>query len=122
MSGPALLAAAMILDAVLGEPRWLWSRLPHPAVMMGHAVAALDRRLNHGPSRRAKGVADTVIAGELERQSGEWTDLATEWLQRQHPGLLDFDARTKYYRRLVNRGFTHDQAMDALNRHPADHL
>jgi regulatory protein len=65
---------------------------------------------------RAKGVADAVISGELDRRPGQWTDLAAEWLQRQHPGPLDFDARTKFYRRLVNRGFTHDQAMDALNR------
>ena len=29
---------AMCLDAWLGEPRWLWSRVAHPAVMMGRAV------------------------------------------------------------------------------------
>jgi SOS response regulatory protein OraA/RecX len=55
-----------------------------------------------------------VIAGQLDRHSGQWTELAAEWLQRQHPGPLDFDARKTFYRRLVNRGFTHDQAMDAL--------
>ena len=38
---------AMLLDAVLGEPRWLWSRLPHPAVVMGRCVGWLDRRLNN---------------------------------------------------------------------------
>lgn len=50
------LAMAMVLDAILGEPRWLWSRVPHPAVMMGRAVGALDRGLNRGAARRAKGV------------------------------------------------------------------
>ena len=49
------LAAAMLLDAIAGEPRWLWSRLPHPAVLMGRAVGALDTRLNHGDRRRLKG-------------------------------------------------------------------
>jgi len=68
---------------------------------------------------RAKGVPDAVISAELDRQAGQWTDLAVEWLRRQHPGPLDFDARQKYYRRLLNRGFAHDQAMDALNRDPA---
>ena len=82
-------------------------------------------RRHQGPLKiraalRAKGVADATIAGELERRSGQWTDLAAEWLQRQHPGPLDFDARKKFYRRLVNRGFTHDQAMDALNGHSPD--
>ena len=65
---------------------------------------------------RAKGVDDSVIETELDRHAGQWTELAAEWLQRQHRGPLDFDARKKFYRRLVNRGFTHDQAMDALNR------
>lgn len=51
-----LLAAAMALDAALGEPRWLWSRLPHPAVLMGRAVGWLDGRLNRGAGQRAKGV------------------------------------------------------------------
>jgi len=64
---------------------------------------------------RARGVADAVISEELDRNSDRWLDLAVEWLERQHPGPLNFDARGRYYRRLLNRGFTHDQAMDALN-------
>ena len=66
---------------------------------------------------RARGVGDPLIAAALEAYSDEWTDLAAAWLRRQHPGDLDFDERGKFYRRLANRGFTHDQAMDALNRH-----
>ena len=52
-----ILLLAMLLDAALGEPRWLWSRWPHPAVLMGRAVALADARLNHGPARRLKGAA-----------------------------------------------------------------
>ena len=66
---------------------------------------------------RARGVDDAVTAAALDRHAGGWTDLAADWLGRRHPGPLDFDARKKFYRRLVNRGFTHDQAMDALNSH-----
>jgi regulatory protein len=65
---------------------------------------------------RAKGVADSLIARELERQGDAWADLAAQWLERQHAGPLDYEARGKFYRRLLNRGFTHDQAMDALTR------
>ncbi len=50
----ALLVPALILDAALGEPRWLWDRWPHPAVLMGRAVDWADRRLNDGS--RAAGV------------------------------------------------------------------
>ncbi len=61
MSTALTLALAMLLDAALGEPDWLWSRLRHPAVLMGNAIAWLDRRLNHGKHRRAKGVFVTLL-------------------------------------------------------------
>jgi len=53
------LALAMMLDALLGEPKWLWSRLPHPAVLMGRLIGWFDKVLNRGDSRRMKGV--TVV-------------------------------------------------------------
>ena len=55
------LALAMILDALLGEPRWLWDRAAHPAVLMGRAVDRLDRRMNHGTARRMKGAAAMAV-------------------------------------------------------------
>ncbi|KIN65297.1 Cobalamin biosynthesis protein CobD [Sulfitobacter noctilucae] len=56
MSGPAILAAAMLLDAAFGEPGWLWRRLPHPAVLMGRLIGLCDVRFNTGSSRKLKGV------------------------------------------------------------------
>ncbi|MBO6604409.1 adenosylcobinamide-phosphate synthase CbiB [Rhodophyticola sp.] len=47
---------ALLLDAILGEPRWLWSRIPHPAVLMGRAVGWCDARFNTGANRRAMGI------------------------------------------------------------------
>ncbi len=51
-----MLAIALILDAVFGEPDWLWRRVPHPAVLMGRAVDALDQRLNRGSAPLFKGI------------------------------------------------------------------
>ena len=51
-----LLIPALLLDAALGEPKILWDRFPHPAVLMGRAVAAVEARLNVGENRKAKGV------------------------------------------------------------------
>lgn len=62
---------------------------------------------------KGKGVPDSIIATAMEAKAGHWPELARKWLQRQHPGRLSFKDKQKYYRRLVNRGFTHDQAMDA---------
>ena len=61
MSTAALLSLALLLDGALGEPQWLWSRLPHPAVLMGRAVGWLDRTLNSGRARRAKGVLALAV-------------------------------------------------------------
>lgn len=44
-----LLLGAMALDAVMGEPRWLWSRVPHPAVLMGRVIDWCDQRFNIFP-------------------------------------------------------------------------
>jgi adenosylcobinamide-phosphate synthase len=57
----ALLVPALLLDAAFGEPKWLWSRLPHPAVVMGRAVGWLDARLNTGENRKAKGVLALLV-------------------------------------------------------------
>ncbi len=69
MSAALLLACALCLDAALGEPDWLWSRLRHPAVLMGNGVGQLDKRLNRGGNKRLKGVIALVllvgIAGAL---------------------------------------------------------
>ena len=68
---------------------------------------------------RTKGISDALISRELDAHSEEWRELASRWLERQNPGSIDFEKKKKYYRRLVNRGFTHDQAMDALNQSPS---
>ena len=56
-----LLVGAMLLDAALGEPRWLWSRWPHPAVLMGRLIGRADQRFNDGAARRVKGVAVMAV-------------------------------------------------------------
>ena len=55
-----MLTAAMILDAIFGEPNWLWSRLPHPAVLMGRAIDWADSRFNRGNDRKLKGIASVA--------------------------------------------------------------
>ena len=60
MSAP-ILAMALILDALLGEPRPIWARLPHPAVLMGRAVSWADRHFNQGPRRKLKGAASFAL-------------------------------------------------------------
>jgi len=55
-----VLVVALILDALLGEPRPLWDRLPHPAILMGRLIGAADRRFNRGQARKLRGVLVTL--------------------------------------------------------------
>ncbi len=57
----ALLTVALVLDALFGEPRALWHRLPHPAVVMGQVIAWADARYN-SQDAAARGTGVTVIA------------------------------------------------------------
>lgn len=52
----------MLLDAAFGEPKWLWSRVPHPAVLIGKAIDWADNRYNNGTQRKLKGV---LVVGTL---------------------------------------------------------
>ncbi|WP_425092792.1 adenosylcobinamide-phosphate synthase CbiB [Tropicimonas sp. S265A] len=61
MEWAAILALALVLDALLGEPVWLWSRLPHPAVLMGRAIGWADARFNTADRQKRNGIC--VVAG-----------------------------------------------------------
>ncbi len=56
-----LLLIALLLDALLGEPEWAWSRIPHPVEFIGKIIDALEKSCNRGENRRAKGIL--VVAG-----------------------------------------------------------
>ncbi len=43
----SVLAAALLLDRIVGDPAWLWRRFPHPVALAGLAIGQLDARLNH---------------------------------------------------------------------------
>jgi adenosylcobinamide-phosphate synthase len=62
-----MLAAALALDRLIGDPKWLWGRLPHPVALAGRAIQRLDAKLNQDaqPSRmrRLMGVLAVIIMG-----------------------------------------------------------
>ncbi|SEK90583.1 adenosylcobinamide-phosphate synthase CbiB [Pacificibacter marinus] len=69
MTTALTLFCALILDAIFGEPKWLWTRLPHPAVLMGRLIGWADTRFNTGSKRKTKGVilliALVILGGSL---------------------------------------------------------
>jgi len=72
----AALWLALVLDWIVGEPKALWQRLPHPVVSAGRLIDWLDRTFNRegdaGPARLRAGaiafaglVIAAIIAGML---------------------------------------------------------
>lgn len=51
----ALLLAAMLLDAIIGDPRWFYRVAPHPTVIMGRVLSFCDRLFNRPESGRITG-------------------------------------------------------------------
>lgn len=43
---PELLLGALVVDALVGDPRWLFRRIGHPVTWMGRLIEIADRRLN----------------------------------------------------------------------------
>jgi adenosylcobinamide-phosphate synthase len=64
-----VLALALALDALVGDPDRLWRRWPHPVVWFGGVIGWLDRRFNRERdgfwARRLAGVAAIAIAAGL---------------------------------------------------------
>ncbi|MEJ2385198.1 MAG: regulatory protein RecX [Xanthomonadales bacterium] len=103
------LLGALVAENLLSDERFAES-------FVRSRVARHQGPLKIRAALRQKGVDDPLVAAELDARSETWAELAAEWLARQHHGPVDFETRKKLYRRLANRGFTHDQAMDAINR------
>ena len=84
IAAPAVLAAALLLDALIGDPRWLWSRVPHPVALAGALIGWADRRLNRRDDdvRRLRGIV--LLAGLVTLSGGfaglvTWLSLTTAW-------------------------------------------
>ncbi|WP_242652266.1 adenosylcobinamide-phosphate synthase CbiB [Limimaricola pyoseonensis] len=87
----------MGLDALLGEPKQLWDRVPHPAVLMGRAVGWLDRMLNEGGPARGRGVAACALlvigawwlGGLLAALPGPFAEIAVAAVLLAQRSLVD---------------------------------
>ncbi|MEM7089218.1 MAG: adenosylcobinamide-phosphate synthase CbiB [Pseudomonadota bacterium] len=81
MNTALVLVLAMCLDAAFGEPNWIWSRMRHPAVVIGDSIDWLDKRLNHGTARRVKGVFVLILLCIVAGAAG--------WLLAQIGALIE---------------------------------
>ena len=62
-----LLLAAMLFDAVIGDPRWLYRIVPHPTVVVGLVLSFCDGRFN-----RSSFGATAAASRERSRRWPSW--------------------------------------------------
>ncbi|MEL7176436.1 MAG: adenosylcobinamide-phosphate synthase CbiB [Pseudomonadota bacterium] len=90
------LVLALCLDALFGEPKALWNRLPHPAVLMGRAVGWIDKKVNKGGARRLRGtLAFALLCGAalalgfaLQAVPGAFVDVILAAILFAHKSLV----------------------------------
>ena len=49
-----ILLLALIIDRFLGDPDWLWQRVPHPIVLFGKAIEVADQQFNRHETSEAQ--------------------------------------------------------------------
>ena len=64
MIGPEMILIAILIDAALSWPAPVYARIGHPVTWIGALISALERRLNTGRYRKAKGgIVAVVVIG-----------------------------------------------------------
>ncbi|WOH64794.1 adenosylcobinamide-phosphate synthase CbiB [Bradyrhizobium sp. BWA-3-5] len=86
-----VVVAALAFDAFIGDPDWLWRRLPHPVALGGALIGFLDRKLNRDKRspmhRKLAGVSVMILLLAVSAVSGFLIELALRQIAFGH--LLD---------------------------------
>ena len=89
-----VLLAALALDWLIGDPPWLWSRVPHPVVLIGRLIGRLDAMFNReqdpDDTRQSERICRHCLCDRIDRTA--WVDhlglgrapcrLASSWKSR----------------------------------------
>lgn len=70
-----LLLVALALDALIGDPPWLWRVLPHPVALIGKPIGWLERKLN----RAERSAVNRTIRGALATAATVGAAAAAGW-------------------------------------------
>ena len=100
---------ALVKDNLLSDQRFT-------QMYIRTRVRALFGPLKIRGELRQRGISDAVITREMPDEQNLWFDSACEWVNKRHHAELDYTARAKLHRSLMNRGFTHEQASVALDQ------
>jgi len=65
---------------------------------------------------RQRGIPDALITDALQLDGETWFEAAAQWAGKRIHGEPDFAQKAKIHRKLMNRGFSYEQANIALAR------
>jgi adenosylcobinamide-phosphate synthase len=81
--------AALAFDAVIGDPDWLWRKLPHPVVWIGGAIDTLERFFNRESwSQRQRKLAGIFVVFCLVAGAGILGFFLAEGLRQTGVGIV----------------------------------
>lgn len=67
---PTIAAIALLLDALLGWPDWVYRRIGHPVTWLGRLISVSEARWNKGRHRIAKGAFVGILIVSLAALTG----------------------------------------------------
>ena len=69
-----VLVLALLLDRIIGDPQWMWMRVPHPVAIFGKAIGYFDQHFNREilskAQRRQNGVVVILALSVLAVVTG----------------------------------------------------
>ncbi|KZL18361.1 adenosylcobinamide-phosphate synthase CbiB [Pseudovibrio sp. Ad37] len=71
---------AICLDAVIGDPDWLWSRLPHPVTQIGKVISYMDHTYNKPEYERSARKTNGILTLALLISSAGVAGLVLQYL------------------------------------------
>ncbi|KZK76342.1 Cobalamin biosynthesis protein CbiB [Pseudovibrio sp. W64] len=71
---------AICLDAVIGDPEWLWSRLPHPVTLIGKVISYMDHTYNKPEYERSARKTNGILTLALLISSAGFAGLVLQYL------------------------------------------
>ncbi len=85
MTPMIVIALALILDAIVGDMRWLFRVIPHPVVLIGRLIGFLDGKLNRAGRGAAALLARGLVVAALVAAAAACAGWAVSWTARILP-------------------------------------
>ena len=94
LGGSAIaLIVGLLLDRLVGDPKWLWRHLPHPVVLFGAAIDRLDRAWNISTLTESRRRHAGLLAIGLLTAAAALLGYALQWgLSRMGPLGIGLEA------------------------------